>query len=67
VVTICYRNHLWWIQYNPNRPLLTPVVTFRVSATNNNGVWIGWLDLLVLLWHLHLITITCNSSQSVTA
>jgi hypothetical protein len=33
----------------------------------NNGFWIGRLDLLVLLLQLHLITITYNSSQSVTA
>jgi hypothetical protein len=32
-----------------------------------NGVWIGWLDLLVLLFQLLLIAVTYNSSQSVTA
>jgi hypothetical protein len=35
--------------------------------TNNNGFWIGWLDLLALLLHLLLITIDYDSSQSVTA
>jgi hypothetical protein len=38
----------------------------RGSVTNNNGFWIGSLDLLVLRLQLHLITITYNSSQSVT-
>jgi hypothetical protein len=30
----------------------------RGSVTNNNGFWIGWLNLLTLLLQLHLITIT---------
>jgi hypothetical protein len=33
-------------------------------VTNNNGFWIGRLDLLALLLQLLLITITYNSSQS---
>jgi hypothetical protein len=47
---------------------LVPIVLSRVraSVTNNNGFWIGWLDLLALLLQLPLITITYNSSQSVT-
>jgi hypothetical protein len=28
------------------------------SLTNNNGFWIGWLDLLALLLQFHLITVT---------
>jgi hypothetical protein len=32
-----------------------------------NGFWIGWLDLLALLRQLHIIEITYNSPQSVTA
>jgi hypothetical protein len=39
----------------------------RGSVMNNNGFWIGRLDLLAMLVQLHLITITHNSSQSVTA
>jgi hypothetical protein len=38
----------------------------RGSVSNNNGFWIGWLDLLALLLQLHLITINYNSSQSMT-
>jgi hypothetical protein len=38
----------------------------RDSVTNNNGFRIGRFDLLALLLQLHLITITYNSSQSVT-
>jgi hypothetical protein len=38
----------------------------RDSVTNNNGLWIGCLDLLALLLQLHLITTTYNSSQAVT-
>jgi hypothetical protein len=37
------------------------------SVTCNDGFWIARLDLLALLLQLHLITITYNSSQSVTA
>jgi hypothetical protein len=36
------------------------------SVTNNNGFWIGWLDLLALLLQPLLITISYNSSQSMT-
>jgi hypothetical protein len=32
------------------------------SGTNNNGFWIGCLDLLALLLQLHLIKIAYNSS-----
>jgi hypothetical protein len=35
----------------------------RSSVTNNNGFWIGWLDLLELLWQLLLISINYNSSN----
>jgi hypothetical protein len=36
----------------------------RGSVTNNNGLWIGWLDLLALLLQLLLIAIAYNGSQS---
>jgi hypothetical protein len=38
----------------------------RGSVSNNNGFWIGYLDLLALLIQLHLIKISYSSSQSVT-
>jgi hypothetical protein len=48
--------------------LLVGNVLSRVwgSVTNNYGFWVGLLDLLSLLLHSFLVTITYNSSQSMT-
>jgi hypothetical protein len=46
-----------------------PLILSRVrgSVTNNNGFWIGWLDLLAPSLQSLLNTTNCNSSQSMTA
>jgi hypothetical protein len=45
----------------------TKMSRVRVSVTKNNGFWILWLDFLAVLLQLILITLTYNSSQSITA
>jgi hypothetical protein len=49
--------------YNPEKRILYQT---NYSVTNNNGLWIGWLDLLALLLQLLFITITYNRPQSMT-
>jgi hypothetical protein len=41
---------------------LWPIILSRVrgSVTNDNGFWIGWLDLLVSPWQLQLMITADN-------
>jgi hypothetical protein len=57
----------YYVTLNACHDAWTNASRARGSATDKNGFWIGWFYLLTLIIQLHLITITYNSSQLVTA
>jgi hypothetical protein len=65
--------HFLLVQYQGKKLLRSSAIdinmychTFQVGVTNNNGFWIGWLDLLALLLELQSIIKAHNQWHSKT-